>query len=570
MENNQNQTRRNKILTICGVLFLSTLSASWMLSAMPLEDHECFVSVTAREMLQSHNWIMPTFNGQPRLQKTPLSYWLVAAIAKATGKVDEFAARLPSVIFAVLSIVSIIYFVNRWLNFRTAVISAAIWATSLAYIRYSHNARPEMGLTFFIVLSFLSFYSAVTASSRREQIVYALIFWTSFGLGNLAKGPVPLPLVLMPLFFYVAIFRQWKKLPKLMPVVGPLIFLLIILPWPLAIGHRVNWDLAVWKSHFIDRFFGEFDSGHKPLYYYLGTMFVFVAPWVAFLPMALVAPFYKTWNKKQPAMKFLWLWFVVDLGVLTICGGKRQHYILPLMPAMAILIGILLEDMVFVQKALAAKFAKDVLRWHVVVLIAAAAALPIYVARTKPQLLAHQMYGGLAAVTVVAAVTIILIIVVAALFARKHPALGCVTIFASIVLVVMIGCVIFVNQLNYNEPSRQFSLTVAKIVPVQDKLAAYRVLSARFIYYFGRPVTKIQSQDQVSQLYEQNFWIVAFGKDLDELLGDSHFELVYRQEPAEWHGQDAVAGGLFHKSASLIEDQGNAEREDKPISPGHR
>jgi 4-amino-4-deoxy-L-arabinose transferase-like glycosyltransferase len=562
---------------VCGVLILSAVSASWMLSATTLENHECFVSITSREMLKSGDWILPTCNAELRLQKTPLSYWLVAGLAEITGKVDEFTTRLPSAISAFLSAVAILYFVNRWLSLRIAAISTAVWVTSLCYIRYSHNARPEMLLTFFITLCLLSFYSAVTESSRSRQVAYMLMFWVSFALANLAKGPAPLPLVLSPLFFYIAIFREWKKIPKLLPVVGLIIFLLIILPWPLAIGHRVNWDLAVWKSHFVDRFFGKFDSGHKPLYYYLGIMFVFITPWVAFLPMALAAPFYKTWNKKQPVMKFLWLWFVVDLGVITICGGKRQHYILPSMPAMAILIGILLEDMVFVQKAFTAKFAKGVLLWHVVVFIAIAAALPIYVAWTKPQLLAHQMYGGLAAATVVAAVTIILIIVVAALFARKHSALGCVTIFAGIVLIVMIGSVIFVNQLNYNEPSRQFSLTVAKIVPVQDKLVAYSGISTRFVHYFGRPVAEIQSRDQVSQLYEQNFWIVAFGKDLDELLGDSHFELVYRQEPAEWHGQDAVAGGLFHKSAApvLLDEsrkgsgnEDNSGLKDKPILPG--
>ena len=554
-----------KWFVVCGVLILSAVSASWMLSATPLENHECFVSVTAREMLQSHNWIMPTFNEQPRLQKTPLSYWLVASLARITGKVDELTTRLPSAISAFLSAAAILYFVNRWLSFRIAVLSTAVWVTSLGYIRYSHNARPEMLLTFFITLCLLSFYSAVTESGRNKQVAYMLTFWVSFALANLAKGPVPVPLVLIPLVVYVMVFRRpsavssgpncWKLLPKMLPVAGPLIFLAILLPWPLAVAHRVNWDLVVWKREFIDRFLGEYVPGHKPLYYYLGIMFVFITPWVAFLPMALVAPFYKTWNKKQPVMKFLWLWFVVDLGVITICGGKRQHYILPLMPAMAILIGILLEDMVFVQKAFTAKFAKGVLQWHAIVLIATAAALPTYIAFTKPQLLARQMYGGLAAAAVTAAVMIILIIVVAVLFARKHSALGCAAIFVGIVLVVMIGSVGLVNPLNYNEPSRQFSLAVAKIVPVQDKLAAYKVLSARLIYYFGRPVTKIQSRDQSNQLYEQNFWIVAFGKDLDELLEDGRFELVYRREKAERIGQNDVAGGLFHKSAAVIEDK---------------
>jgi len=205
MENND---KRTKVLLVCGVLLLSTASASWTLPEKTLGNHECFVSITAREMLESGDWIRPTCNGEPRLAKTPLSYWLVAGLAKITGRVDEFTARLPSVISGVLSVAAILYFVNHWLSFRVAVICAAVWATSLGYIRYSHNARPEMALTFFIVLCFLSFFSAVTTKSRKEQVVYMLIFWISLGLGNLAKGPAPLPLVLIPLFFHVVISRS--------------------------------------------------------------------------------------------------------------------------------------------------------------------------------------------------------------------------------------------------------------------------------------------------------------------------------------------------------------------------
>ncbi|MHC4790891.1 MAG: ArnT family glycosyltransferase, partial [Planctomycetota bacterium] len=293
MANNQNNAKRTKILLVCGVMLLSVISGSWTLSVRPLNNHECFVSITAREMLESGDWVMPTFNGKPRLEKTPLSYWLVAGLGKITGSIDEFTARLPSAIFGVLSVAAILYFAGQWFSFRIALLSAAVWATSLGYIRYSHNARPEMALTFFIMLCFFSFYSAINTKSRKMLVAYMLVFWTSFGLANLAKGPAPLPLVLIPLFFYVAISRQWKILPKLLSVIGVIIFLAIVLPWPLAIAHRVNWDLVVWKQNFVDRLFGKYEAGDYPFYYYLLIMFKYIAPWIAFLPMALAAPFYR-------------------------------------------------------------------------------------------------------------------------------------------------------------------------------------------------------------------------------------------------------------------------------------
>lgn len=543
MENNRNNAKITKGLIVCGVLLLSAISASWMLSKGTLDNHECYVSISAREMLASGDWVWPTCNGLPRLEKTPLSYWLVAGLAKITGRVDEFTARLPSVIFAVLSVAVILYFVNQWLSFRIAVISAGVWATSLDYIRHAHNARPEMALTFFVLLCFLSFYSAITENSRNRQVVYMLVFWVSFALGNLAKGPAPLPLILIPLFFYVAIFRQWKKLFNWVSVVGLIIFLVILLPWPLAIAQKLNWDLTVWKHQFIDRFFGQYASGDKQWYYYLPTMFLFIIPWVVFLPMALAAPFYKVWNKKRSLMQFLWLWFVAGIVFLTISGGKRQHYILPSMPAMAILIGILIEDIVFVHKAYSLRFAKTILAGHVIAIIALAVAGSGYLIRTYPNMVTEALILG--------AAVIIFTVAVAVLFAVEKPAFACGTLFVGIIMLVMFGYVTFLNPLDYNRHSRDFSRKLAQTVPQSDNLIACKRVSNRTVHYFGRVIPEINDIPLLYERYEQGDWVVATGKHLEELQADGRFRMVYYKEKAERRKRDAP-GALFHKSAPFV------------------
>jgi 4-amino-4-deoxy-L-arabinose transferase-like glycosyltransferase len=548
MPNNQNNNRKTRIALVSGLLFLSAITASWTLSAGVLDNHECFVSVTAREMLASSDWVMPTFNGQPRLQKTPLSYWLVATIAKIAGGVDEFTARLPSAVFAILSVCAILYFVEQWLSLRTALVCAGVWATSLGYARYSHNARPEMTLTFFVVLCFLSFYSAITAQSRKRQIAYMLVFWVSFGLGNLAKGPAPIPLVLVPLFFYVAIFRQWRQVPKLLPVAGVLIFLAIMLPWPIAAAYKVNWDLIVWKHHFVDRFFGTYASGNKPLYYYLPQMFMFALPWAAFLPMAIAAPFYRIWAGKQPVMQFLWIWFVVGLAFLVLCGGKRQHYMMPIMPAMAILIGILLDDMMFERTAFTVNQAKGVLKAHLAAAFLLAVALVIYGFWRWRQFLPAAL--------VTAGVIVAGAVVVGVLFFRNRPGFACSCIFAGLAVVIMIVFAGFINPLDYNEPSRRFSTAVAQMVPPRDKLIAYRFVSGRFVHYFGRPVPEVQTESEVDRFYQQGCWIAAFGRNLDEILATGRFELVCLEQGVEWDKQTPVAGGLFHRQAPVVKSAG--------------
>jgi len=555
MANNRKNSKKTKILLVCGVLLLAAVSASWTISEKTLGNHECFVSITAREMLASGDWVWPTCNGQPRLVKTPLSYWLVAGLAKITGRVDELTARLPSVIFAVLSVAAILYFVNRCVSFRVALICAAVWATSLSYIRYAHNARPEMAMTFFIVLAFLSFYCAVTTQSRRRQIAYAVVFWLSFALANLAKGPAPLPLVLIPLFLYIAMFRKWRILPRLLPIIGPLIFLAIVLPWPLAIAHRLNWDLGLWKTEFIDRFFGQYASGDKQWHYYLPIMFQFIVPWVAFLPMALAGPFYRVWNKKRPFMQFLWLWFVVGLAFLTINGGKRQHYILPIMPAMAILIGILIEDMAFTGKAYSRKQARGLLRNHIIVIIASAIIAPVVMLIIADRGPIHPTVTNsqiLAAVLILCAITIVVVVAAAILFAKRKPAFGLGAIFSGIVVLVMVFCVSFVNPLDYGRYSQDFSRKVAEIVPQSEKLVAYRYVSERFVHYFGRIIPVIGDKSLLYKHYEDGEWVIATAEPLKDLAQEGRLRSVYYREKAEHRKQRDTSGALFHKSAPFV------------------
>lgn len=550
MENNRNNAKITKGLIVCGVLLLSTVSATWMLSEKSLDNHECFVSVTAREMLASGNWIMPTCNGLPRLQKTPLSYWFTVGIAKITGEVNEFSARMPSVIFAILSAVIILYFVNQWLSFRVAALSSCVWATTLCYFNYSHNARPEMALTFFVLLCFLSFYSAITAQNRKRQIVYMVIFWVSFGLGNLAKGPAPLPLVLIPLFFYVAIFRQLKKLFSWASVVGLIIFLVILLPWPLAIAHKVNWDLIIWKHEFVDRFFGTYAKGRYPLYFYFLIMFRYIMPWVVFLPMALAAPFYSAWNKERPVMQFLWLWFVADFIFLTINGGKRQHYILPSMPAMAILIGILLEDMVFSQKAYERKFAVKILQGHLAVAVVGIIIATICIAKISPANL-HKML-------ILASVTIVTAAIVAALFAKGENGWGCAAVFAGVLVWTMISYASFAAFMDGFKYSRDFSKKVAQIVPPTENVIAYKHISSNFVHYFGKTVPVVSDINELYNHYQSGDWIVATSDYIKELTQDNRFREVYHKDKPD---QIDKFRGLFHKSAPLIKDDSDTSQD---------
>jgi 4-amino-4-deoxy-L-arabinose transferase-like glycosyltransferase len=541
-------TKKSNILLVIAVLAFATVVSFWALSDTPLDDHECLVSVTAREMLQTGNWILPRFNGQVRLQKTPLCYWLVASVAKITGKVDEFSSRLPSACFAVVSVAAVLYFVSQWQAIRVAALSAAVWVSTLAFIKYSHSARPEMVLCSLVTVSMLSFYSAMQTQSKRYRISYMLVFWLTFSLAMLAKGPVPLVLVAPPIFLYFAVFRQWKKIKDTLPIIGPLLFLLIVLPWPIMVAAKAPEDWTFWKREFVDRFTGDYASGHKPFWYYLPVVFLFAAPFSAFVPYAVAAPFRSLWERKRPAMWYLWLWFVVQIAVMTIAGGKRQHYILPAFPAFSILAGICLYDMIFELKVFKLKEVKILFVGHIIAIAAAAAGL-LYWAFTK---IKFAVWPALH-IAMIATVSLGLVIF---LFKQKKNILATMLLFAGYCTVLLLAFIYFVNPLNYNNPSRSFSSRISEIVPVKEELFAYNYVSARSIHYTGRTIPEIYDINDVRDRYEKGGWIIATGDNYREMIkacppeAGRGFEIIFYEQLAERRGSDDVEGALFHKTSN--------------------
>ncbi|MCX5634411.1 MAG: hypothetical protein NTW55_01020, partial [Planctomycetota bacterium] len=296
------------------------------------------------------------------------------------------------------------------------------------------------------------------------------------------------------------------------------------------------------KKEYVQRLYGEYAPGNYPIYFYFLMMFKFITPWVVFLPMAIVAPFYRVWQEKQPVMKFLWLWFVADFIFLTIDAGKRQHYIMPLMPAMAILIGILIEDMIFEQKAYSRIFAKNVLRWHIVALIVGITAATIYLAKARPE--------TIPAMLILLSITIVISTVVSVLFARGKNAAACGVGFAGIAAWIMISCASFTVLLDTNKGARVFALKIAAIVPQGDKLAAYKHTSTRFVQYFGKVVPEIADTSLLYEHYREGDWVVATSGYLKDLAGDTQFRVVYRKEIDKKSDEKEDTGGaLFHKSA---------------------
>jgi len=396
-------------------------------------------------------------------------------------------------------------------------------------------------MAFFTILCTLSFYAIATSENPKDRKRQRWFFWIAFALANLAKGPAPVAYVAMPILGYIILTRDWRVIGKLFSITSILLFLAILLPWPLFIAHKLNWNLILWKHEFIDRFFGEYVPGHYPIYYYFGIMFKYAAPWVIFLPIALGAPLNKFWAEKRPAMMFLWVWFVAGIIFLTIDGGKRQHYILPFMPALAILIGLLLDDMLFIRRVCTPTFAVGILKAHIAMLIVIAIAGPIVIFfKARPFLMPVLFLSA-----VMLAATIL-----TTLFLRRQIQHGSViTIFAGILIYVTTCFYTFSDAMDINSYSRNFAQTVARLVPPSDTLVAYGMVSSRFVQYYGKAVPAINELSELQACYDKGNWIVC-SSDQTSSLKDLPLHVVYSSESNKpttgKHSSDAT-GLLFHK-----------------------
>ena len=377
-----------------------------------------------------------------------------------------------------------------------------------------------------------------------------LVFWISLSLGMLAKGPAPLPYVFVPLFFYVAFERKWKIIPKLLPIIGLAIFAVIVLPWPLAIAHKMDWNLLIWRREFFDRLFGEYAPGHFPIFFYFLIIFKYIAPWFILLPIALIAPFYRVWDRKQPVMKFLWFWFAADFIFLTIDVGKRQHYLLPLMPGIAILIGIIFEDLVFIKKAFDFKMARNILLAQVIAAVLFIISGIVFAILKAPGLLIE-----VAAASVIAVAGLI----GALLLVRKAKVnTACIAGLAGIAVWTTVFYTVFWVTIDVDRYSRDFAKTVAEIIPKTDQFVSYKHVSSRFVQYYGKTIPEVNDSNEVFKRYEEGDWIICSSQYLGEFDLNKQLRTVYSKNITEGEEKEDAGGTLFHKTAPVWPDGGGA------------
>ncbi len=286
----------------------------------------------ARNAIEHSHWIVPHYNGHPRIVKPPLMVWLVAisSLALNQGKVNEFTSRLPSLLAGVGTVVVTFLMGLALLESEIlAFLAGFVLATTFLFYKQARFAITDMVLLFFLTLAIYAFYRLVEGEKKK----FAWLMYGALGLATMDKGPA-VGLVLPALIFLAYLWAKGElgKIKLLLHPPGILLYLAIVLPWPLLLGKKYLVDF-LWKNNL--KRFADNPSWKTPFWFYLVNFPTHFTPWIAFLPLVGAALKKKQEEIGQIALPLTW--FTVTFVIFSISDTKRSSYILPLYPAAALI-----------------------------------------------------------------------------------------------------------------------------------------------------------------------------------------------------------------------------------------
>jgi 4-amino-4-deoxy-L-arabinose transferase-like glycosyltransferase len=304
------------------------------LGAVPLvgPDEPRYTRV-AVEMHRAGEWVTPTLQGEPWLEKTPLFYWLAGGAFSVLGE-TEAAARLPSVLATILLVGATALVGARLYGTAAGLHAGFVAGTSVLPFVYGRAASMDMLLAAMVTVAIgLAGLRLLGVAGPRAVVAAA----AAAGLATLAKGPLGLLLPALVLAAYLAVTREPRRLRELLSLPAVAAFLVVAAPWYVAIlldqgRHFVDVFIL---NHNVERFTSTVHRHPGPVWYYLPMLLGGLFPWSGLAVPALI----RIDPRASRRDLFVVLWLALPLLFFSIAGSKLPGYILPCVPPLAILMG---------------------------------------------------------------------------------------------------------------------------------------------------------------------------------------------------------------------------------------
>jgi len=333
---------RSAFLSSLLLLLLFFATVLFRIGDLPLTgaDEPRYARV-AEEMWRAGRWVTPLLEGRPWLEKPPLYYWITIPHYAVLGP-TETTARLGPAFCLLISSLTVWWLGRRLLNPLAGLYAGMILLTAVGFVAFGRSASTDMPFVACLTVSLALF---CFATIHTGGAVWALLGGYIFlGLAVLGKGPVTIVLVIGTLALFWWLDEQGGAIRKLRVLPGVFIAAAVAVPW-FVLAFRDNGFAFIsvfFINHNLMRFVTDIHHHAEPFYYYVSVFFGILFPWSGWLPLLAqgihrgkLSP-RREWNRTE---LFLACWCIFPLIFFSLSESKLSGYILPSLPAVALLLG---------------------------------------------------------------------------------------------------------------------------------------------------------------------------------------------------------------------------------------
>jgi 4-amino-4-deoxy-L-arabinose transferase-like glycosyltransferase len=463
----------------------------------------------SREMALSGDWVTPRLNGLKYFEKPPLQYWATAVAFEAFGPA-EWTARLWTALTGFLGVLLAGFTARRLFGPTAALYAVAILASSLLYLTMAHVNTLDMGLSFFLEVAICGFLLAQDGNRR-----WMLAAWAGLALAVLSKGIVALVLTGGTLVLYSLLSRDWTPWRRFEFLRGLPLFLLIAAPWFIAVS-LANPEFP--RFFFIHEHFERFlTTSHRrtaPGWYFVPILLLGALPWTSMALQALPQAWAKRAIPEFQARRFLLLWCLVVFAFFSVSQSKLPSYILPLFPALALLLADFLNRM-----------SRRALLGHIgVVALVALACLFLapQIAKRADEITPPEMVEPYARVAVASAAIWLVGTLAAFALAWRQRRTPAILVLAVASLLASFGILLGHENLNRSSSAYFVASQVKPLLKPGVPFYSVRVYDQTLPFYLDRTVTLVRYRDEFSfgQDHEPGKWIPTEAEFRQRWLAD--------------------------------------------------
>lgn len=491
------ESRRRDLLILTlvfGLLFLQ------FLGHFPLIDpDETRYAEIPREMLERGDLITPLLNYVKYFEKPVLLYWLNALSFSMFG-IGEFSARLACALSGLGTVLFSYHLGRELFGRRIGLLSAMVLGCCTGFLIQSRMNITDIPLTFTMTAA-LGSYILAARDAEQPRAGYYYLFYLFAALAVLAKGLIGMVLPGAVIFWHIVLTRRWRILKEMRLVTGLILFFAVAAPWFVLVcrDNPEFFQFFFIHEHF-ERFLTTVHHRYQPFWYFIPILFGFMIPWSFFIPAALRGFWRERTLPGGEARLYLALWAIIIFVFFSKSNSKLPAYILPVYPALAILIGALFD------KALNGEFRplrRPALAFGCVLILLGCGAVLYPLAAHRP--LVTPVGGG-----VIGAIFLAQGIVALAAARRRDPrllfgglVLGSILLFLAVPQFVF---PLFSERKSYREPGE-----IVKRLAGPDAVLVSQGLRQGLSFYAGRRVAIFDGAGEIefgSKIGDQSAWFL--------------------------------------------------------------